>query len=36
MTESKQIGITAKDMAETLEHIMKLLPPPGEKRNLSD
>ena len=31
MTESKQIGITAKDMAETLEHIMKLLPPPGEK-----
>lgn len=31
MTESKQIGITAKDMAEALERIMKLLPPPGEK-----
>lgn len=31
MTESKQIGITAKDMAEALEHIMKSLPPPGEK-----
>lgn len=31
MTESKQIGITAKDMAEALENIMRLLPPPGEK-----
>ncbi len=34
MNESKQIGITAKDMAEALEHIMKLLPPPGEKEIL--
>lgn len=32
MTESKQIGITAKDMAETLEHIMKLLPPSWGKK----
>lgn len=34
MNETKQIGITAKDMAEALEHIMKLLPPPGEKEIL--
>lgn len=34
MNESKQIGITAKEMAEALEHIMKLLPPPGEKEIL--
>lgn len=34
MNESKQIGITAKDMAEALEHIMKLLPPPGGKEIL--
>lgn len=34
MNETKQIGITANDMAEALEHIMKLLPPPGEKEIL--